>query len=168
MKKSSRKAQLKISFGMIFSIILIIIFLAFGFWAIKSFLSLGGFVQLAKFSETLQNDVDKIWRGQQGSWSPPSGYNVGKIQAICFIDYFGDGRGRNVDLFSELNQLNYGGDENLVFYPISAGEGTSLKIEHIDIKKMTAEHNPYCVNAEKSKMKLTVEKNYGENLVTIY
>ncbi len=50
---------MKLSFGMIFSIILIIVFLSFAFYAIKIFLNMQTTMQVGKFVEELRNDVDK-------------------------------------------------------------------------------------------------------------
>ena len=82
MKKSG---QVKLSFGMIFSIILIIIFLVFAFYVIGKFLDMKGSVEAGKFIGSLQTDVDKMWKSSQGSqeleYSVPSG-----IEQVCFAD----------------------------------------------------------------------------------
>ena len=57
---------MKLSFGMIFSIILIVVFLFFTFFAVKKFLEIPRSVQIGKFKEGLQEDIDSIWRGSQG------------------------------------------------------------------------------------------------------
>ena len=66
-KKKSTKAQMKISFGMIFSIILIIVFIAFAFYAIKKFLDIQETAQIETFVNKLQGNIDKMWRSSQGS-----------------------------------------------------------------------------------------------------
>jgi uncharacterized protein (UPF0333 family) len=50
----NKKAQLKISFGMIFSIILVISFLAFGFFAIQKFLGIQENIIMKKFVDDFQ------------------------------------------------------------------------------------------------------------------
>ena len=62
-----KRGQMKLSFGMIFSIILIIIFISFAFYAIQKFLSIQNSVQVGKFVNEFQQNVDKIWKGSQGS-----------------------------------------------------------------------------------------------------
>ena len=57
----SRSGQLEISFGMIFSIILIIIFIAAGFYAITKLLALQRTIQIESFLKDFQDDVDKMW-----------------------------------------------------------------------------------------------------------
>jgi len=164
-----KRAQLELSFGMIFSILLIIIFFIFAFWAIKKFLSFGDFTEVARFKDSLQENVDKIWRGQQGEWNPPSGYILPKkIKYVCFIDFSVESRGTNKEFYEKLQQLNFGGDENMVFYPVGSAEGLdSTKINHIDLEKISENENPYCIQNVDGKIKLTISKNYGETLVKI-
>ncbi len=58
---------MKMSFGMIFSIILIIIFLAFTVFGIGKFLGFQKSVQIGQFTTYVQNDINKMWGGSQGS-----------------------------------------------------------------------------------------------------
>ena len=63
----NKRGQMNISFGMIFSIILIVVFIAFAFFAIQKFLDIQNSVQVGKFGADFQADIDKMWRGSQGS-----------------------------------------------------------------------------------------------------
>lgn len=167
-KEVDKIAQLQISFGMIFSIILIVVFLGFGFWGIMKVLSFSDFSQISKFIDGVQKDVDDLWKGTQGVWSPKEGYTVPKkVDYVCFVDFSKDGKGKNENLMKELQPYN-NGNENLVFLPGGVGEDlNSIEIKHIDIEKITAENNPYCFEEKDGKVKITLEKKYGETLVTI-
>lgn len=133
---------MKLSFGMIFSIILIIIFISFAFFAIKKFIGIQDAMKIGQFGDQLQSDVDKLWRGSQGSQEVEY-FVPSKIESVCFVD----------DEY-----------ENLVFHSESFIEGK--KIEHIDIEKIT-EDGDFCIDVVKGKIKMTVKKNYEEALVTI-
>jgi hypothetical protein len=138
-----KKGQVKLSFGMIFSIILIIIFLAFAFYAIKTFLGIQDAAQITKFKNDLKSDVDRVWKSTESSeekeYSLPS-----KIDAVCFRD----------DEY-----------ENLFFQADKFFEGG--KIEHIDISKMTSVEDFYCIENIEGKIKLILIKEINEALVTI-
>lgn len=138
-----KRGQLEISFGMIFSIILIIIFLAFGFYAIKKFIGLQNTIQIENFLRDFQNDVDKMWKSNQGSqnlvYSLP-----GQITSICFKN-------------DEFQNLQFTSNE------IIKGK----MIEHIDILKTTKEESPLCMGNIKGKVSLTIVKEYGETLVSV-
>lgn len=141
--KRLKKAQLNLSFGMIFSIILIIVFIAFGFYAITKFIDLQNSVQIESFLRDFQQDVDRMWKSSQGSqeikYPLPN-----KISAICFKD-------------NEFQNLEFA-SKRLINGDL---------IENIDIKKITQEENPYCIQTSKGKISLTLVKDYGETLVRV-
>ena len=99
---------------MIFSIFLIIIFLTFAFFAISKFLKIGNTAQLGSFKNSLQQDIDNMWKGAQGSdefsYNLPSG-----IEYVCFVDYEKAASGSRAEFYEELNSVYFGG-ENLFFY----------------------------------------------------
>lgn len=147
-----KRGALNLSFGMIFSIILIIAFLVFAFYAIKTFLGVSDAAKIANFRENLQNDIDEMWRSSGGvqevSYSLPR-----QIEKVCFVedDY-----------------------ENLIFVPEDAFPGLESKvIEHVDILRITStENNPlengrFCIEVMDSKVEMTLRKSFDENLVMI-
>lgn len=133
---------MKISFGMIFSIILIIIFISFAFFAIKKFIGIQDAMKIGQFGNNLQSDIDKLWRGSQGSQEVEY-FLPSKIESVCFID----------DEY-----------ENLVFHSESFVEGK--KIENIDIETITQDGD-FCIDVIGGKIKMTIKKDYGEALVLI-
>lgn len=137
------KGQIKLSFGMIFSIVLIIIFLAFGFYAITKFIELQNSIQIEKFLNDFQDDVNKMWKSPQGSQSLVYSLPT-KIISVCFED----------DEF-----------ENLRFTAKEIIKGK--KIENIDIEKITEEEDPFCIQNTKGKVSLIIVKEYGETLVKV-
>ncbi len=157
-----KRGQLKLSFGMIFSIILIIVFLVFAFFAIKKFLETQEDVKVGQFKNKLEFDVDKMWRSSQGSkeeeYVIPS-----SIDLVCFMDFNSQKRGSYQGLYDDLI-LMYQNQENLFFYPKGF---PSLKINHIDIGNMTLTNNPYCIETADGKINLVLEKDFGEVLVEI-
>lgn len=133
---------MRLSFGMIFSIILIIIFVAFAFFAIKKFIGIQDAMKIGQFTDRLQSDVDKLWRGSQGSQEVEY-FLPTNVEAVCFVDK---------------------DDENLIFHSQSFIEAKN--IEHLDIEKITTD-GEFCIESVKSKVKMTLKKNHGEALVII-
>ena len=157
---------MKLSFGMIFSIILMIVFVSFAFFAIKKFLGIQEIMKIGQFKDKLQSDINKIWRGSQGAQKEEY-FLPSKIEAICFVDYSLSKMGQNKDYYQKLKQAYYG-SENLFFYPVGSGEGAdSFKIEHIDLEKTTEIENPFCIENINGKINVLIEKDFGENLVRI-
>ncbi len=162
-----KRGQMKLSFGMIFSIILIIVFLAFAFFAVKKFIGWGDSAQITQFKNNFQSDIDKLWAASQGSQQEEY-FLPTKITYLCFLDYYANVQGINhQDFYSEL-ELFYHGSENLFFYPPESADGLeSAEIKHIDIGEITTEENPFCIKNDKGKIKLVLKKDFGESLVRV-
>jgi hypothetical protein len=138
-----KKGAMEISFGMIFSIILIIVFLAFAFWGIKKLIGVQETALVAKFKNDLQNDVDKIWNGPQGQQLMK--YNLPKkIEGVCFDE---------------------SATRNLYFLPERIFLGAD--IEHIDWTKTLGEKNFVCFENKEGSVEITLSKDFGDNLVAI-
>ena len=159
----NKSGQMKISFGMIFSIILIIVFLVFTFYAIKMFLGTGVTAQLVQFKDSLQSDIDKVWRASQGAQEQDY-FLPNKIQYVCFVDFTSEKKGVHSQIYDDM-KFYYFGQENLFFYPSEGIDG--LEIKHIVIEDITYNQNPYCIEAVESHIKLSLSKDFNETLVTI-
>jgi len=161
-----KKGEMKLSFGMIFSIILIIIFIIFAFYAIQKFLQIQDAGKVGQFVEGLQSDIDSAWKGSQRSQE--AGYSLPKkIEYVCFIDVGSEGSGTNRNFYDELKYVCYN-DENMVFYPVGSSQGIESKeIKHLNIAKITETENPFCIKNINGKASMTIQKSFGEELVTI-
>jgi len=164
--KRNKRGQIKLSFGMIFSIILIIIFLGFGFYAIKTFLKIQHTAQTGQVIDKLKSDVDSVWKSTESSqeeeYSLPS-----KIKYVCFFDFSVSAKGKNANLYTELKKYYYG-DDNFAFYPpIGSSSSDSAEIEHLNLEEIIKEENPFCIEKTDGKVKLTLIKNIDEALVLI-
>ena len=162
----NKKGQMKLSFGMIFSIILIIIFIAFAFWGITKFLDYQKKIQINQFNNYFQQDIDKMWGGSIGS--EEKAYNLPKkIDYVCFTDFSKSSSGPNTELYREFQLYSHGGESNMFFSPISSASGfESTKINHIDTGKITEQENPYCI-INKGQIKFNIKIDIGDTLVTI-
>jgi len=164
-KRGHKQAQMEMSFGMIFSIILIVVFLGFAFYAIKTFLSFQDNAKAGKFYDQIQGDIDRIWKSSQSSeqqeYVVPSSADF-----VCFIDFSSGEKGADSVFYSELERINYG-SENLAFYPVKFTGFESKEISHLNIEKTTENENPLCIKTSNGKVSLVLKKGFGEALVTV-
>ncbi len=141
----TKRGQMKMSFGMIFSIILIIIFIVIAFYAIQKFLDLQQNIQINQFADSLKSDIDKMWGGSQGSqefeYLVPS-----KTKSICFIE----------DEY-----------ENLVARDKEGYVLLRTNIEHINIEEMLRNSDPFCPEIKNNKISIILKKEYGQILVNV-
>jgi len=165
-KRQDKRGQMKMSFGMIFSIILIVFFLAFAFYAIKTFLSTSDTGKVGKFKSELQEDIDKIWKGEKASQGFEGALPNG-VQYVCFVDFAASARGEDQGKYNELKNAFYG-SENIVFYPVGSAEGfDSAIMKNINLDKTLSDANPLCIKNVNGKTRILLSKDYGENLVTL-
>jgi len=119
-------------------------------------------ITVGKFVDGLQSDINKLWKSSQGSqeleYSLPK-----KIEWVCFVDLLEPGRGTysNRGFYEEFER--YPPERNLFFHPIDSAGLNSFEIEHIDFEG----DNPLCFENVKGKVKITIEKDFGEALVSI-
>jgi len=155
-----KNGQMKLSFGMIFSIILIIFFITFAFFAIQKFLDLGDTINVGKFVDDFQSNVDKLWMGSQGSQELEYSL-LKKIKLVCFVNFLESEKGPHINFYEEFEK--YASNKNLFFYPVNSVELNGLKIEHIDFEG----DNPLCFEVKNGKVKIGIEKDFGDALVCI-
>ena len=166
MSRIKKRGAMELSFGMIFSIFLIIVFLAFAIYGMSKFLGFQKAIQIGQFANNMQIDINKMWSGTEGFASEE--YNLPeKIKEICFMDISSPGKGTKALYYKDL-QLISQNTNNFFFYPIGSAEGLDAKvIEHIDIQKITSEENPFCISNTNGKLKIGIRMTLGDSLVTI-
>ena len=138
-----KRGQFEMSFGMIFSIILIIIFIAFAFYAIIKFLDLQDTIKISQFENNLQSDINKVWQSPEGSQNVEYLLPT-KITSVCFQN----------DSF-----------QNLIFNSNNIIPGTN--INNIDIIKIIGTNKQLCITNVDGKVDMVIKKDYGDALVTI-
>ena len=142
----NKKGAMELSFGMLFSIILIIIFIAFAIYGIGKFLNLQKEIQTKTFVDNLNFDIEKLWKS---SGSQPVIYPLpGNVERVCFNE---NNLKKDIDL--EIRGKTFIENYNIKHAKISE-----------DLSKGSGSN---CVSVENGKIKLQLEKNSGEILVTI-
>jgi type II secretory pathway pseudopilin PulG len=151
---NKKKGQMQIGFGMIFSIVLIIIFIAFAIYAISKFLGIQRFAQVEKFKNDFQEDIEKMWKSSASQGAPVEYFIPKKIEQVCFFP-------------DRKNELT-GKMENMYFVP---DDFSNYSLEYVDMIKTVAGSRTVpktlCISPVGGKISMTIKKNWNENLVTI-
>ena len=164
-KALSRKGAVEMSFGMIFSIILIIFFLSFAFFGIKTFLGVQNSAKTTKFLSDFNADVEQVWKSPQASQSKEYTLPSSK-KKVCFVDFSSPKKGVDSGIYDELKRAYYG-KENMVFYPVVFEGVESMQVRYIDLGKITIDKNPFCIENIDGKVSLRLTKDFADALVTI-
>ena len=153
-----RKAQMKISFGLIFSIILIIVFIGTAFFGIKKFLVIQNQMKMYSLMDDLNHDVDKMWRSSSGSQKVS--YIIPKgIDGLCF---------KQQELDSEENNVYFIEER----FGIEGFEGIGEIFDHLNWLEIEGGENYHpehglCFLPEKSRITMLLSKDYDELEVTV-
>ena len=166
----NKKAQgvFGMSFGMIFSIILIIFFIIVAFIAIKAFLNTQKCAQIGIFASDLQDEVDKTWNSQKADFEFKARLPT-KIKYVCFanLDDSITATGIMGNIGRELGRYQ-GYVANLFLYPPeNACDMVAHDINHIDLDKIISQKNPYCVVVDDGNINLHISKDFSDRLVNL-
>jgi len=162
--KLAKKGSLEISFGMIFSIILIIAFVGAAFYVIKIFLETKSCAETGSFYTEINDNVERAWRSPETSQTVTS-FLPTSIEYVCFVDSNSSTRGMYKQYYEESTL--YG--KNLVLFPPSkACSGLqAYELAHINLDEITKMDNPYCIKVEKGKITFKIEKGIYDKTVKI-
>lgn len=144
---NSKNGQSQISFGMIFSIILIIFFIAFAVWGIIKYNATFQFAKVESFKHDFQVDITNMWDSTQGSQTVEY-FLPSRIDQVCFAN---------------------GQFENMYFVPENKFKG--YMVEHLNITgtiaPSTNKPKKLCIDTSGGKISMTIKKAYNQNLVTV-
>jgi hypothetical protein len=167
-KSKNKKGQeiFGLSFGMIFAVILIIFFVIIAFIVINQWIHTSDCAKIGMFYNELNTKVKSAW----DSGDITSRYKIdlpSQINAVCFSNLTHTFTGPNKVVGDEM--ATYDTDDNTFLYATkqTSCDFTSYYIEHLDLEKITATENPYCIGLSKGKGTLVVDMQNGEPWVTI-
>ncbi len=167
---NGKKAQMHLPLEMMFSILLIAVFLVVAFFVTRHFLEVQKCAQIGLFVRDLQEKVDETWNAQEASTSFEAEL-PSSIKYVCLANLSEGKSLAGLDagekeiastIYDELRILRFK-NANLFFYPIeSACSMPANYINHIDLEGL---NNPYCFHLSKFRIKLV--KGFDENLVKL-
>ena len=153
---SFKRAQIDISFGMMFSIIIIIATIAVAAYAINYFLKLQNCTEIVGFYSELKDNVDKAYSSSFSNnlieLSTPGG-----AEEICFGNISKAGSGYPLE-YKELGRLS-GRNYNVYIYPSNqkcANSQPGYRLEKAEIREF------FCASIISGKVKLRIVKEFNE------
>ena len=149
-------------FGMIFAIILIVVFVVIAGIAVSGFLDIGKTASVGMFYDELQNVVDGAMRGQ----SSDTEFKIDlpdNLDIVCFANLSGTITNYGAEYDAIRNYDVY--DANVFLVPPEYASGMPWKkIEHLNISYITRLQNPYCVDVD---VGLRIRKGFYDRLVWV-
>jgi hypothetical protein len=161
----AKKGQVEMSFGMIFSIILIIAVIGIGFYVIRYFMSLSTCTSTGLFYTSLEKEVNQAW-GASASKSIFFGTVPGTVKYVCFGNLSAPIVAGNSDKQQALiNKYPFSNKENVFLYPTGSSscqpDFGSRIVDHVISPKF------FCVQAIDNKIKVAITKGSTDSVVSI-
>jgi hypothetical protein len=155
-----KRGQLEISFGMIFSIIIIIAVIATSFYVIQYFTNLTKCSTIGLFYEGIQKETNTAWQGTT-SKSLFVGNVPSQISYVCFGNMSLSPRSQDVERYNELKKTYRLSNSNSFMYPTQKGCSSlgDHNINHANIPEF------FCIKQIGGKVKVSLEKGAFDNSV---
>jgi len=164
-----KRGAIELSFGMIFSIIIMIAIIGVAVYAISAFLNVGKTSQLGLFHQKFEETIDEIWASsitnRVVSFTVPT-----NIEFVCFGDLSGASYNPQFEnQFEELKRYASGFEQrntNRFIYPPGKAKDLAYKqIEKIDISGLTNGFD--CFRAREGIVKIRLVKEEFDPLVRV-
>lgn len=157
-----KRGVFEISFGMIFSIIIIIAIISVAFYVLTKFIGVSKCTQIGLFYDDLKEYTEKAWQAQIHK-DAFSGSLPSSIEFVCFGNFSQSPQAKYISIFNDL-QEHQGRDKNVFLYPIPEECDLSLsaiKLAHIKTSSF------FCVPVKNNKMQIKSEKSEFDSLVVL-
>ena len=155
-----KKGQIQISFGMIFSIIIIIATVAVAFYVISYFLDMNNCNKIVTCWTSLNAEVDKMWNSDGGqklvTLELPSG-----IEKVCFGNFTQMPTPEDKAVFLEMEIYGRSGRNAYLYPPGKACDNAFYSLTHARTDKF------FCVPVKSGKASVRISKTSSEALVKL-
>lgn len=155
-----KRGQIQMSFGMIFSIIIIIASIGVAFYFIQKFLDSSDCVVLGDFKSKLQKDIDSAWRSPVAQKKFIGSLTRG-IESVCFGSVADRSVGTYQEEYDEFQHL-VDSDKNLFLYPSNEacnGRAAEIKLNNVDASGF------FCKKVVNGKVELNIVKESTTELL---
>lgn len=152
------RGELSLSFGVIFSLIIIIAIIGVGFYMISYFLSLKECTELGLYKRDLQLRIDDAWHSEEVSDSF-EGTVPSFLEKLCFGNL---SQGSAREEYQTLKRFDEPG-ANLFYYPLPSGrcDVTYGELKHARFTGFT------CITVNDGKAKVNLIKNTFDTTVLV-
>lgn len=165
MEMLNKKAEgaVGMSFGWIFSLILIVFFIFAAIYGIKAFLDMRSCSQVGNFYDSLQKNVDQAYSSSSSDFEMDA--NVPGIDMVCFANLSEEITGP-LEAYDQISIYEIY-NANTFLVPAQKSCDMPYKtIKHLNLTKTTLSKNPLCFDISNGD-KIKIVKGYYDKGVTI-
>ncbi len=165
LRLDSKRAQeaIGMSFGWIFALILIIVFISVAIYGIKYFMNIGSCSRVGLFYDDLQQKVDQAYQSSSSDFEMEVA--LPGITQICFSNLSEKITGSML-AYEELNLYEFYDANTFLIPSKNACDMPYKTIRHLNISKTTSLKNPLCIDVSDGET-IRIIKDYYDRGVTI-
>ncbi|MEM4330776.1 MAG: hypothetical protein QW273_02085 [Candidatus Pacearchaeota archaeon] len=144
--KKAQEGPMGLSFGVIFAIFLIIVFIIAAGYGIKHFIYISECSQIGLFYENLQKKIDEVF---YASYVENESFKISlpsSIKKVCFINL--SATITNEEDFEDIYDYEDEEDNLFIIPSEKSCDMPSKKLTKINLQEITKEENPYCVSSD--------------------
>ncbi len=160
-KRAANKGQMQLSFGMIFSIIIIVATLAIAGYVIIKFLNLQSNISCKLFYSDLQNKVNKAWYEDFTSSTYTKEVPRG-ISNVCFGNFTQKISEKDREIIEEI-EFYAERESNLFFYPLSVCKQNEFAFQIVH----SYTNSFFCIPVKEGKVSFKLNKSISDPLVRL-
>jgi hypothetical protein len=163
MRKLNKRADINLSFGVIFSVILIAVFIFAAIYGINFFLNYSKQIQIGSFYDDFQRKVNDV---KVSSFTKDEPFKISlpeNIQMVCFAN-FSAPITNDEEEYENIGEYDIT-DANVFMFPKeNAYEFQFKMIKGLNMERILESENPFCVSSEET---LLLSKGIYENSVSV-
>ncbi len=164
-KIKNKKADINLSFGFIFSVILIGVFIFAAIYGIKFFMNSSKQYQIGSFYGDFQGKIQAVHGGSGSRNSPFKIVLPKEIKAVCFINTSLPITNKGKEYKDLENDFLEDMEENVFLYPLDKAYDFKIKsIKNLNMEEILKNKNPYCVPSDST---LLLSKEIYETTITV-
>ena len=161
---ANKRGDIQLSFGMMFSMFLIVVFIVVAIIAINAFLGVQCSVSSGQFIKDFQAKVNELYASSGQDVPFKSSLGNCKIDYVCFFDSEKRVSGSSKAMGEEFEGKITAGN-NLYFYPAKSKDFLSVNIKYIDMSKFS--ENPYCIKVAGGNVEIRLTKELEDVYVKV-
>jgi hypothetical protein len=151
------------SFGWIFSLILIVFFVFTAIYGIKAFLNMQSCTQVGNFYDSLQKNIDQAYGSSSSDFEMD--VNIPGVNMVCFANLSEEITGP-LEAYDELEKYEVYNANTFLLPTQKACDMPYKTVKHLNITKTTLSKNPLCFDISEGD-KIRIVKGYYDKGVTI-
>lgn len=164
MKLKDKKGAIEMSFGVIFSIILIAVFIFAAIYGIRFFLQSSKSIQIKNFYEGFQTKVRDVRLSSRTDSEPFPISLPNDIKRVCFANLSATITNKGAE-YQNIMETSGFEEHNVFLVPGESISGfASVEIKGLNIEKIIGRRNPYCVDSSDT---LLLSKGIYESSVDV-